>query len=322
MIPNKIMWYLGYSNLGLILEQERKHWLLKTDKRKQVQDKFTGDIFEGEIDNRGSDIKIRSSKLPFKNNITSTLEFDDTSLNSILDFANATFPFSIGSKGLLFARITSINYPIETTDDLQYKNYRIVFNNAKKRTLAFGVSTDSPNVYSGEWIETSTPPTLQMMDDSGDYSINVSLTVKNSTGVKYYYPLEISIQPFNIEQTGVGTYQSESINDDAFIGYPLFWLSTNESRTGPTIALDDNGYNTYNMAYMIFSTEGNAGTMYSGKAYVNVDGTDSIGAAPDMSLPSEWEIRCSPQGSETFGNNDNDFNKEIDISSINFYKKS
>ena len=323
MIPNKIMWYLGYSNLGLILEQERKHWLLKTDKRKQVQDKFTGDIFEGEIDNRGSDIKIRSSKLPFKNNITSTLEFDDTSSNSILDFANATFPFSIGSKGLLFARITSINYTIETTDDLQYKNYRIVFNNAKKRTLAFGVSTDDPNVYSGEWIETSTPPTLQMMDDSGDYSINVSLTVKNSTGVKYYYPLEISIQPFNIEQTGAGTYQSESINDDAFIGYPLFWLSTNESRTGPTIALDDdNGYNTYNMAYMIFSTEGNAGTMYSGKAYVNVDGTDSIGATPDMSLPSEWEIRCSPQGSETFGNNDNDFNKEIDITSINFYKKS
>ena len=50
MIPNKIMWYLGYSNLGLILEQERKHWLLKTDKRKQVQDKFTGDIFEGERD--------------------------------------------------------------------------------------------------------------------------------------------------------------------------------------------------------------------------------------------------------------------------------
>ena len=39
MIPNKIMWYLGYNNLGLILEQERKHWLMKTDKMKQVQDK-------------------------------------------------------------------------------------------------------------------------------------------------------------------------------------------------------------------------------------------------------------------------------------------
>ena len=30
--PNKIQWFLGYNRLNLILEQERKHWLLKTDK--------------------------------------------------------------------------------------------------------------------------------------------------------------------------------------------------------------------------------------------------------------------------------------------------
>ena len=322
MIPNKLLWYLGYNNLGLILEQERKHWLLKTDKRKQVQDKFTGDIFEGEIDNRGSDIKIRSSKLAFKNDVTSSLEFVDASANEILDFTNAAFPFSIGSKGLMFARITSINYPIETTDELQYKNYRVVFNNAVKKTLAFGVSPYSSEVYAGEWLETSTPPTIQMMDDSGDYSINVALTVKDSTGVKYYYPLESGLQPFNIEQTGVGKYQSEDINDDAYIGYPLFWLSTTESRTGPTVELGSEGYNTSNMAYMVFSTEGNAGTMYSGKAYVNVDGTKSIGATPDLSLPSEWEIRCGCNSTETFSNSDADFNKAIDITSIRFYKKS
>lgn len=322
MIPNKILWFLGYNNLGLMLEQERKHWLLKTDKRKQVQDKFTGDIFEGEIDNRGSDIKIRSSKLPFKNDITATLEFVDASANKILDFANAAFPFSMGSKGLMFARITSINYPIETTDELQYKNYRIVFNGATKKTLAFGVSPQSSEVYSGEWLETTTPPTLQMMDDVGDYSISVSLTLKNSSDVRYYYPLEPGLQPFNIEQVGVGKYQSESINDDGYIGYPLFWVSTNESRTGPTVELDPSGHNTANMVYMVFSTEGNSGSMYSGKAYVNVDGTDSTGATPDLSLPSEWEIRCGCNSMETFSNTDADFNKSISIPSICFYKKA
>lgn len=321
MIPNKLLWYLGYNNLGLMLEQERKHWLLKTDKRKQVQDKFTGDLFEGEIDNRGSDIRIRSSKLAFKNDVLSSLEFTDEASNSILDFSNAAFPFSMGSKGLMFARITSINYPIETTDELKYKNFRVTFNNAVKRSLAFGVSPSSSEVYAGVWLETSTPPTIQMMDDSGDYTINVSLTVKDATGVKYYYPLEEGLQPFNIEQTGSGKYRSEDINDDAYIGYPLFWLSTNESRTGPTVELGADGYNTSNMAYMIFSSEGNSG-MYSGKAYVNVDGTDVVGATPDMSLPAEWEIRCGCDSMETFSNSEADFNRAIDISTIRFYKKS
>lgn len=321
-IPNKILWYLGYNNLGLILEQERKHWLLKTDKRKQVQDKTTGDIFEGEIDNRGSDVKIRSSKLPIKNDVIPTLSFVNEGANSILDFANAAFPFSMGCKGFMFARITSINYPMETNDDLQYKNYRIVFNGAVKRTLAFGVSPYSSEVYSGEWIETPTPPVLQMMDDVGDYSIEVPLTLANSTGSKFYYPLEEGLQPFNIDKVGANKYVSEDINDDAYIGYPLFWFSTDKTRTGPTVALGANGYNTANMAYMIFSTEGNAGTMYVGKAYVNVDGTDATGATPDLSLPSEWEIRCTPTGMETFDNSDADFNKNIDSSNIYFYKKS
>ena len=177
MIPNKILWYLGYNNLGLILEQERQHWLLKTDKLKQVQDKDTGDIFEGTIDNRGSDIIIKSDKLNIKSSLIPELEFVDENSNKILDFANAAFPFSIGSKGFTFARITSINYPIGT----QYKNYRIVFDNASTITKAFGVSPNSSEVFSGEWIVTSTPPTLQMMDDYGDYTIKVQLTLKDST---------------------------------------------------------------------------------------------------------------------------------------------
>lgn len=322
MIPNKILWYLGYNNLGLMLEQERKHWLMKTDKRKQVQDKTTGDIYEGEIDNRGSDISIKSSRLPIKNDAISSLEYVDEGANMILDFANAAFPFSMGSKGFMFARITSINYPLGNIDDVQYKNYRVVFDNVEKRTFAFGVSPYSSEVYSGEWIITSTPPTLQMMDEFGEYTIEVDLDLKDSTGGVFCYPLEAGLQPFNISQVTSTKYVSEVINDDAYIGYPLYWFSTDETRTGPTFELGSNGYNSADMAYVIFSTEGNAGTMYAGKAYVNVDGTQSTGATPDLSLPSEWEIRCKCYSMETFSGNDSDFNKELDIANIYFYKKA
>ena len=322
MIPNKILWYLGYNNLSLILEQERKHWLMKTDKRKQVQDKYSGDIFEGLLDNRGSDIKITSSKLDVRNSVLPTLEFVDAGANEILDFANAAFPFSMGCKGFTFARITSINYPMETMDDLQYKNYRVVFDNVTTKTLAFGVSPYSSEVYAGEWIETSTPPVIQMMDDVGDYSIEVTLNIKNSHNAKFYYPLEPGLQPFNLNKISPTKYISESINDDAYIGYPLFWFSTDETRTGPTFGLGANGYNTSGMAYMLFSTEGNSGSMYLGKAYVNVDGTDSVGATPDGSLPADWEIRCSCYSTDTFDNTSSDFLKELDPAQVCFYNKT
>ena len=68
MIPKKIYWMLGYNNLSIILEQERRHWLMKTDKNKQIQDSLTGDIFHGTVDNLGSDIIIESKKLPYKYN--------------------------------------------------------------------------------------------------------------------------------------------------------------------------------------------------------------------------------------------------------------
>lgn len=322
MIPNKLLYYLGYNNLAIVLEQERKHWLMKTDKRKQVQDKYTGDIFEGVLDNRGTDIKITSEKLSITSNVLPTLSFVDTGANSILDFANAAFPFSMGSRGFSFARITSINYPIETTDDLQYKNYRVVFDNVETKTLAFGVSPYSSEVYAGEWIVTSTPPTIQMMDDQGQYTINVNLNIKDSHNAKFYYPLEEGLQPFVINKVGSTKYISESINDDGYIGYPLFWFATDETRTGPYFGLASTGYNTHDMAYMIFSTEGNSGSMYLGKGYVNVDGTDAIGATPDGSLPSNWEIRCSCYAVDSFNNVDSDFSLELDPEQIYFYNKT
>ena len=56
MSLHKIYNFVGYNNLGLILEQERKHWLMKPDKKLQVQDSASGSIFQGRIENNGDEI--------------------------------------------------------------------------------------------------------------------------------------------------------------------------------------------------------------------------------------------------------------------------
>ena len=83
-IPDKIYWFLGYNDLALILEQEKKHWLLKTDKKKQLQDKYTGDVFLGQIDNIGSDIIIETEKMPFKNDSVASIKYVNTASSKIL----------------------------------------------------------------------------------------------------------------------------------------------------------------------------------------------------------------------------------------------
>ena len=72
--PNKMTWYVGTNGLSFILDQERKHWLMKTDKKKQVQDDETGDLFQGQIDNRGSNVIIESEKSSYKTSVLNELE--------------------------------------------------------------------------------------------------------------------------------------------------------------------------------------------------------------------------------------------------------
>ena len=62
MSLHKIYKFLGYNNLGVILEQERKHWLLKPDKKLNVQDSVTGSIFQGKLDNLGNEIIAETNK--------------------------------------------------------------------------------------------------------------------------------------------------------------------------------------------------------------------------------------------------------------------
>ena len=133
-IPKKLFWMLGYNNLSIILEQERRHWLLKTDKNKRIQDKLTGDMFQGQIDNIGSDVVIESQKLPYKYTITSSIKFDDDAANDVLSINNSAFPHSAMVNGLMFARIMSTNYAYGNND---INHYKIKFENAEKCIIPF-----------------------------------------------------------------------------------------------------------------------------------------------------------------------------------------
>ena len=53
-IPEKIIHHLGYNTLGLMLDQDRKHWLMRVDKNKSIQDKNKKKKKKSVIDNLGS----------------------------------------------------------------------------------------------------------------------------------------------------------------------------------------------------------------------------------------------------------------------------
>ena len=311
MIPKKIYWMLGYNNLSLMLEQERRHWLMKTDKNKQIQDELTGDIFKGTLDNLGSDIIIEAEKLPYKYNYKSDIKFGLENADKILDINASVFPHSASVNGLMFARILSTNYPLNINDTLTKSHYKIKFTNATQCIIPFGASTTSNEVYAGRWIKTTTPPTLMILDDtSHDYTIQRSLSFDNSvTNVTWYYPLTETLQPFDVDFDGVSTYTLEAINSNEYIGYPLFWFTCDQTNIGSNISFTNNT-NLRNEQIFFISNEGNQ-TPFHAKIYTCIDGTvDTNGncdATPDGSPSSNFVIRCNG----TFNGSDSDFNKPI-----------
>ena len=101
-IPEKILYHLGYNNLGLILDQERKHWMMKVDKKLQIQDKTTGEIFEGTVDNTASNIVIESEKLDIQS-VVASMKYTDDSLNKMLVINDSALTYSYGN-GSMFER--------------------------------------------------------------------------------------------------------------------------------------------------------------------------------------------------------------------------
>jgi hypothetical protein len=316
MIPDKIQWFMGYNGLALNLEQERKHWLLKTDKKKQVQDKKTGDVFQGQIDNIGSDIIIESEKLPIKNDVIQSIAYSNPSANKILSADYSAFTYSSMVNGLMFARITSTNFPLRVGNNTTFKHYKMKLKDCVECIILFGGSVNSSEVFASKWIKTTTPPSLLMLDDSGEYSIEQRIEfTANITNPVFYYPLTENIQPLDLTDEGSGIYTTEAVNDDGFIGYPLYWFTCDQSNVGPTLSITNNT-NERNEQLMFISNEGNS-SKYNAKLYVDVDG--SFNATPDGSETDNYTITCKCKNGYTFKNNDNDFNIPIDSSSISMY---
>lgn len=321
MIPDKLLRLLGYNNLSVILEQERRHWLMKTDNNKQIQDQLTGDIFQGKVDNIGSDVILEAQKLPYKYDYTSEIKWGLSNADKILNVTNSAFPHSACVNGLLFARIISTNYPYAQDGQMQHNHYKIKFTNATECILPFGASPSSPEVYADRWIKTTTPPTLMILDNNtGKYSITRPLTF--DAGVLnpvYYYPLSETLQPFDVTDLGYGEYELAAINDDGFIGYPLFWFTCDNSNIGSNLTFDANNINMRNEQIFFISNEGNA-SAYNAKIYTGIDGNND--ATPDGTETLNYIIRCFCKSGDSFVGGIVDFSKSLDTSTIKLVNTS
>lgn len=320
MIPKKLFWMLGYNNLSIILEQERRHWLMKTDNKKQIQDTLTGDIFQGQLDNIGSDIIIESQKLPYKYDYTSDVVFGLVNVDKILKITNSAFPHSAMVNGLMFARIISTNYPYASGGSLEYNHYKIRFDNAETCIIPFGASTSSEEVYADKWIRTTTPPVIMVFDNTtGRYSITRDMIFSDTvTNPVWYYPLTETLQPFDVTDLGGGSYELAAVNDDGYIGYPLFWFTCDQTNVGSNLTFENNK-NSRNEQIFFISNEGNA-TPFNAKIYTGVDG--SYDATPDGSETLNYTIKCSCKSGSSFTNTSDDFLKALDPTSITLVNNS
>ena len=180
-------WYLGASSYAMLLEQDRRHWLMKTDKDLEVQDTHTGDIFQGRVDNLGSDIILETSKLNTKDIVTHTGTFSSENVSDVFSLAKSVFQYIPMMNGLHFLRVKSINLMVETT----YHNFRLVLRNVKVAYIPIAPDKNDPDVFVYKWYYTTSKPILQSMDINGDWTIETE--VEFSEGVTnpiYYYPAD------------------------------------------------------------------------------------------------------------------------------------
>ena len=226
---HEAQWFVGFSNLAMIMEQDRRHWLLKTDKKIHEQDTVNGDIFQGIIDNTGSTIIAETQKLPEKNTALASATYVDENMSKIFSLVSSTLPFTYDVNGLSMARIVSTKYPYES----ELKNYKVQFEDCEICMIPIAGSTNSSDVFAFEFIRTTTAPKVFLQDSNGMYTIEISTEFENLTNIVYYYPLD-TFQPIDIENIGGGVYTTIAINSDDFIGYPIFWFTATETTHGPT----------------------------------------------------------------------------------------
>lgn len=299
---NKIHWYLGYNSLAMITDQERKHWLLKTDKKKTLIDPVTRDQFIGQIDNMGSDMIIETEKLSGKYSKLNNIQFDHH-LNYIFELDPSAFPYTCAIGGVCFARITSTNYPTnvdveEFSQDSalitepRRKHYRIRFDDCQETIIPFAGSVSTEDVFATRWI-CSQQAFIELLDEETenyDSANAIPITFGDtSRSTEFYYPLTESLQTLPLSYDGNGSYHTAGITDDTLIGYPAFWMTDEVLSHGPWAAWDE--MFAYNKRIWCFGTSGN-GSIYVGNVYCGIDG--NLDATPNDTPTDETYVYIKP----------------------------
>lgn len=310
MKPNKIEWYLGLGSLAIIMDQDRKHWLLKADKTKSTQDPITGASFHGRIMNVGSGINLEVSKLPVDDTVVAEGTFSDENVSNVLSLANSTFPYISKMNGLHFARLTSIN--LMGSDD-SYHNFRLVLKNCVVEYVPITPDKSADTIYSYKWYRTTTAPVLQMLDSNDQFTIEVPITFSDGvTNPVFYYPADEQLQPFTVTSNSNTQCETVLITDPLAIGYPLFWFTCDESNMGPSVALGNISTSMTNPNSQLFEI-GHVGDQSQYITHMYPCAGDIEYSAPSTDV-QDWMIVCT--GESAFTGNDSDFN--IGIVTISF----
>ena len=316
MSLHKIYNFVGYNNLGLILEQERKHWLLKPDKKLNVQDSATGSIFQGRLENLGNEVVVETNKTEAYTG-TDMFVFTVDMANEVFEPLSSALPFNIALNGLMYECIKSSKVAYIEDNVVSYKNYKLKFVDCEEVLIPFGNSLESPNIYAGKWIKTSTPPVLVLPDSSNVYSIEISIPYTSDAGTcVYYYPLEETMQPLTLEKISNDVYITEAVTDHTFIGYPIYWFTSTKTDVGPQWKFTNAVAHNKTMIYV--ASPGND-SKYNAQIFCNVDG--DLDATPDGTSTSDWKIVCRT-ASGSFTGTTADALVPLDISSLKFVQIS
>ena len=316
-MADKNFLYSGADTMRILMDQERKHWLLKTDKSKTLQDKETGDMFKSVIDNNGGEIVLSTEKLTDSNNFFQALNFNvmTSSGSDILEFQSSAFTYCPAVNGLTFARVKASKYPYSYGGSVQYFNYKIKFENCEIVTLLFGTSKNSSNVIPTKWIKTSTAPKVVVINtaDSNNVIVEQSLAfVSDITNPVWYYPLTESLQPFALTETAANEYTTSLVVSDNNIGYPMYWFTCDNSNIGPNVTITDAGNVNNNGDTIIhFGSEGNS-SRYNVLGYVGIDGNED--ATPTCDTISNFFILVHPKDPNVTFSGNILTDKRIDLS--------
>lgn len=309
MSLHKIYNFVGYNNLGLILEQERKHWLLKPDKKLNVQNADTGSIFQGRLDNMGNEIVVETNKTDAYTG-SDMLRFSNDMFNDVFEPLASSLPYNIALNGLMYECIISSKIAYEENNSVSYKNYKIKFKNAKEVIIPFGNSLDLPDVYAGKWIMTTSVPVAVLPDSSNAYTIEVPMTyISSVTGCVFYYPLEPNLQPLELTNPSSGVYVTEAVTDHTFIGYPIYWFTSDNTNVGPSITISNNVTNNKTLMYL--ANPGNV-SKYIAQIFCGIDGNND---AVPSGTTADWKVTCKTK-SGVFTGTTADAEIPLDMTSI------